>query len=339
MVKGKTQVSHCIFIIGPIANDAVKMLEGQGCRCVFGNGNGRLATISEELRRSQADGLIVRKGAITKEVLERANRLKAVCKHGVGVDNIDIDAATRLNIPVMITPFANYESVAEHALALILAMLKQIPRQDRTVRAGHWDKKVYQGEDLGGKTLGLIGYGRVGRRLAELLVPFAVQRVVYDPLIPAEKHRDGRLVFVQKLGELLSVADIVSLHCPLTSKTKGMIDRNCFRSMKKTAYIVNTARGAIINEKDLLDALANNVIAGAALDTLESEPPDPDNPLLKMENVTVTCHIGGVTTEAFRRMGMEAAKNILCALHGEPIDPACLVNPVVLAGKKTASPS
>lgn len=330
-------MSYCIFITeSSIADEAIKILEERGCRCVFGDENDPPETLREKLHSSQADGLIVRKAVITKEVLMASDKLKAICKHGVGVEKIDIDTATRMKIPVMITPFANQGSVAEHTLALILALLKQITRQDRKVRAGIWDKKDYQGADLAGKTIGLIGYGRIARRLDELLVPFAVKRIVYDPLIDFEMSDDDRLAFVQELSHLLRAADIVSIHCPLTPETRGMLNQNSFRIMKKTAYIINTARGAIVNESDLIAALENKQIAGAALDTLELEPPDPNNPLFKMENVIATSHIGGVTTEAFRRMGIGAVENILSVLQGKPIDPTSLINPVVLESTKIA---
>lgn len=330
-------MSYCIFITeSSIADEAINMLEEQGCRCVFGDENDPLETIREKLHSSQADGLIVRKATITKDVLMASDKLKAICKHGVGVEKIDIDTATRMKIPVMITPFANQGSVAEHTLALILVLLKQIILQDRKVRAGIWDKKDYQGVDLAGKTVGMIGYGRIARCLDEILVPFAVKRIVYDPLIEFEKSDDDRLAFVQELSHLLRAADIVSIHCPLTPETRGMLNQNSFRIMKKTAYLINTARGAIINEIDLIAALENKQIAGAALDTLELEPPDINNSLIKMENVIITGHIGGVTVEAFRRMGIEAAENILFVLQGKPIAPSCLINPVILEPTKIA---
>jgi len=309
-----------------IAQKAIALMNKEGCEYAFGHESDDSTTIAQKVRDFQPDGLVVRKGKITREVLEASHRLKAVCKHGVGIDNIDLKAATELGIPVMITAWANFESVAEHTLGLILTLLRNIPRQHAYTTSGSWDKADYQGDDLLGKTIGLVGFGRIGQRLCELIAPFAVQVLVHDPYVPAREMPPA----VQKapdLRNMLPLVDILSIHCPLTPKTRKLIGQTELALLKPGACLINTARGGIVDEAALIKALQTGAIKGAALDTFEREPPHPDNPLLKMENVIVTNHVAGSSRDALRNMGVDAVQNILQVLRGNPPDSSSIINP------------
>ena len=313
-----------ILVTGPTLDDeAQQMLAAQGCVVahVYGGGLERLA---DRVREHRTDGLIVRQGNIDRAVLSASDRLRAVCKHGVGVDNIDVRAAADLAIVVMNTPAANSESVAEHALALMLALARDLPSQDAQVRQGRWDKRDYRGQELAHKRLGLVGYGRAGRRLSELVAPLHMQILVYDPWAERSTTPPG-VTFVEELDELLEQADIVSLHCPLTPETRGMIGAAQLRRMRREAWLINTARGALVDEAALIPALATGSVAAAALDTFEDEPPSPDNPLLSMSNVIFTGHVAGISSASLRRMAVGAVANVLTVLDGGQPDPSVVV--------------
>nr|NIS59906.1 3-phosphoglycerate dehydrogenase [Pseudomonadota bacterium] len=284
--------------------------------------------IAKKLLNKRADGLIVRTGKITEEVISASPNLKVITKHGIGVDNIDVGAATELKIPVLNTPFANYESVAEHVLGLMLALARDIPGLDSRIRQGHWDKAHYRGVELYHKTLGLIGFGRIGRRVRELVSPLLMKVLVYDPLLECDQIPSD-VTLVEKLEELLKSADIVSLHCPLTRETRHLIGRDELKMMKKTAWLINTARGEVVNEEALIDALKKGEIAAAGIDTFGKEPPEDIKALCDAGKTVLSPHIAGSTEESFRRMGMESAKNILTILQGKKPDRERVVNPEV----------
>ena len=215
-------MSHKIFITGSgIAEEAQQLLMDNDCIIQIGEPNDTPDDIAKRLKAFNPDALIVRQGKITSEVQTAAENLRVICKHGVGTDNIDIDAASRRRIPVLYTPLANYESVAEHTLTLILALLRKISLQDNNIRKGCFDKKNYAGLELFGKTLGLIGFGRIGRRVCELIAPFKVDVIVYHPSSTNEVLPDY-VSKVAKIEDVYSSAGIISLHCPLTSQTRGL---------------------------------------------------------------------------------------------------------------------
>jgi len=323
-------MNYRIFLTGSgIAAEALQLLEAENCVVETGDPKDTPDDLVRKLSAFDPDGLIVRQGKISEAVQDAAPRLKVISKHGVGTDNIDIAAATRRGIPVMRTPRANYESVAEHALALILALLRRIPNQDRRIRKGIFDKKGFDGLEMLGKTLGLIGYGNVGKRLAELVAPFNMRVLVYHPSC-SDEPLPSHISKVQNVAEIFPKADIISLHCPLTPETKNLINRQTIAQMKKDVYIINTARGGIVNEADLFQALQQKQVGGAALDTFEVEPPDTDNPLFKLDNVIFTTHISGMSDNSFKNMGIGAVKNALSVLKGELIERQSLVNKAVL---------
>ena len=315
-----------IFVTGSgIVRDAETLLESEGCTLMQGNA----ADSSDEIARKVADfcpdALIVRQGQISEDVIAACAKLKVICKHGTGTDNIDIDAASGRNIPVMYTPDTNNESVAEHTLALILSLIRRIPDQDRKIRRGDFDKKGYKGQELLGKTLGLVGFGRVARRLCELVAPFNVKVIAYH-LSGKEETLPPYISKVSSLDEILSKSDIVSLHVPLTTQTEGMIDSDALAKMKKGAYLINTARGPLVNEVHLIKALQDGQIGAAALDTFEVEPPAADSPLHFLENVVLTMHTAGNSDTSLRNMAMGAARNVLAALGNEALSPLLVIN-------------
>lgn len=319
-------MSYRIFIAGSgIAAKAQQYLRDEDCTFEVGDPKDTPQDIAQRVRAFSPDAIIVRQGKITADVQNAAATLRAICKHGVGTDNIDVDAATKRGIPVMFTPLANYESVAEHTLALILSLFRRITVENERIRKGVFDKGKYAGLELWGKTLAIVGFGHVGRRLSELVAPFRVKVVVYHPSCTIETLPE-HVSKVQGLEDALPGADIVTLHCPLTPQTRGLINRHTIAQMKHGVYIVNTARGGIVNETDLLDGLQDGRVGGAALDVFEVEPPASSNPLVRMDNIVFTSHVAGVSDNSYLNMGMNSVRNVLAVLKGEPLDIASVIN-------------
>ncbi len=316
---------NCIITGPSIADEGMKILS-RDCHVVCAKPYLPPEEMVQLFHEIKPDALLVRMGKITKEVITASPNLKVIAKHGTGVDAIDIKTATRLKIPVLITPYANYEAVAEHVLGVMLAMAKDIPRLDGRIRQGHWDKPKYRGVELKNKTLGIIGFGRIGRRVLELTAPVGMKTIVFDPVIRSEDIPPD-IIRAEYITDLLKEADIISIHCPLTNKTRHLIDGAALKLMKKSAWLINTARGGIVDEAALIDAVRKNHIAAAALDTYESEPPGRENPLLSLDRIILTPHIAGVTKESFARMGTAAASNIVTILKEELPDAETVVNP------------
>lgn len=257
-------------------------------------------------------GLIVRsKPLVTRRVIERADQLMVIARAGVGVDNIDIEAARDKGIEVLTVPEATTLSVAELTIGLILAVARKISYCDRSIRRGEWPKKYAVGFELGGKTLGIIGAGRIGSKVAKIArYGFNMDIVYYDIARNPEIEEELGARFMD-LDELLKTADVVSIHVPLTPETTHMINEEKLKLMKKTAILINTSRGAVIDTNSLIKALREGWIAGAGLDVFEEEPLPRDHPLTTLDNVVLTSHIGASTHEAQERAGIEVAKKIV----------------------------
>lgn len=256
----------------------------------------------EDLRRvlREYDGIILGTDKITREVLSGDVRVRIIARHGVGVDNIDLQAATEKRIVVTYTPSANAESVAEHTIGLILALSRHIVDAHLLMRSGGWARLEFIGIELKGKILGIIGLGSIGSRVAEMAKTFGMRVLAYDPFI--DKSKADRLgVELKSLEDVLKESDFVSIHASLTSETRGLIGEREFRLMKSTAFLINTARGAIVDEEALVKALKEKWIAGAALDVYTEEPLPKEHPLRKLENVILTPHIASYTYEAIRK--------------------------------------
>jgi len=262
-----------------------------------------------------AHALIVRSDTkADAEMLAQAKQLKVVVRAGVGVDNIDLNAATERGVVVMNTPESNTISTAEHALALMLALVRHIPAADRSVREGQWERKKFTGTQLYGKTLGILGFGRVGRALAERAKCLGLTEVAYDPFVPTDVARHLGLSLVPRVEELFEQADIISLHAVVNNDTRGIINAQNIAMMKDGVLIINAARGGLIVNADLAAALKSGKVRGAALDVYDVEPPAADNPLLGLENVVYTPHLGASTDEAQEAVGVEAANAVINAL-------------------------
>lgn len=278
-----------------------------------------------------ADAVVVgATGRISAKVLASAKRLKIVSRHGVGVDNVDVEAATERGIVVTYTPHANADSVVEHAFALIMCLLRRICGAERAVKSGRWaERQRFMGIELRGKTLGIIGLGDIGRRVARVARNAFAMRVMYHSRTRKIDVEKGLDIGYVDLETLLKESDFVTLHVPLTDKTYHMIGEDQLKIMKREAVIINTARGGIIDELALVKALKERRIAGAALDVMEAEPPDPKSPILDMDNVVITPHIAAYTEEAMRRMGQMISEDIVRLYRG--LRPFRVANPEVLS--------
>lgn len=281
--------------------------------------------LAEIAGREQPDGIIVRQGKIDDQVIGASAKLKAIAKHGVGYDNIDVAAADRRGIPVFVARGANSQSVGELAFALMFAVAREIPHLDARIRTGHWDKATTKGAQLFGRSLGVVGFGEIGRILVGLVQPLRMQVRIFDPYMAADAEISGA-TRIAALDDLLETSDVISLHCPLTAQTRNMIGRDQIARMRRNAILINTARGGLIDETALFEALRDGVIAGAGLDSFAEEPARPDLPLLTLPNVVVTPHAGASTQEAREAMGVIAVNHILDVLEGKAPDRRALVN-------------
>lgn len=256
---------------------------------------------------------------MTRAVMEAAPQLKIVAKHGAGVDSVDLAAAAQRGIAVMTAGAANADAVAELSLALMLSLARELPSLDRGTKAGGWQRPHHPGREFRGRTVGIVGYGQIGRRVARLATAFGANVIVHSRSAIVDA---GGSQVEPHLDALLRRTDILSLHCPLTPQTRGMIGRAQLEALPAGALLINTARGALVDEDALVEALRSGHLAGAGLDTFATEPPDPGHPLLKLDNVICTPHIAGATREALLRVGTIAATNIVRHLRGEAPDPA-----------------
>jgi len=283
-----------------------------------------------------ADAVIVGDFPITPRLIDSSPKLKIVSKCGVGYDNIDIPYATKRGIIVTNVPSVLGEPVAEHALMFMLAVAKKLILGDSLVRANNWEE-FFSGEpgfDLYGKTLGVVGFGAIGSRLAEISRnSFNMKVLAFDPFLSPEKIRE-RSAEPVTLEELLKSADIVSVHVPLSAATKSLIGEKELRQMKRSAVLINTSRGKVLDEKALVKALTSGLIAAAGLDVFENEPLDPNSPLLKLRNVTMTPHSAAYTAEATKALWLACIRAAIDVLNGRPPrKPANILNPEVVGTK------
>ncbi len=261
-------------------------------------------------RLADCDGLAVRSATkVPAEVLERAPNLKVVGRAGVGVDNIDVAAATARGVVVMNTPFGNSITTAEHAIAMMMSLARRIPPADRSIRAGKWEKSRFIGVEVAGKTLGLIGCGNVGSIVAGRAQGLKMRVLVFDPFVSPERAEELAVEKVD-LDELYARADFISLHAPLTDQTRAMIDAAAFAKMRDDVRLINCARGGLLVEDDLIAALDAGKVAGAALDVFATEPPPGDSPLFARDDVIATPHLGASTTEAQENVARQVAEQM-----------------------------
>ena len=299
-----------ILVSDPIAEEGLEKLRQAGFEVDV-----KAELMPEELIAIIPDyeGLIVRSATrVTREVIEAAKELRAIGRAGIGLDNIDLEAARERGIKVLNTPEATTISVAELTLGHMLALARHIPQATASLKAGKWEKKRFMGTELYGKTLGIIGIGRIGREVAKRAAAFGMDLVAYDPYVREAEVRDLGLKLLP-LEDLLPYSDYITIHVPLTSETRHLLGEREFEMMKDGVRLINPARGGVVDEKALYDALVSGKVAGAALDVFEEEPPE-DNPLLKLDNVIATPHLGASAKEGQVRSGVEIAEKMIAAL-------------------------
>jgi D-3-phosphoglycerate dehydrogenase len=264
-----------------------------------------------------AAALIIRSATqVDAEVLEAGSALVVVGRAGIGLDNVDVDAATRRGVMVVNAPQSNVLSAAEHTIALMLAQARNVPQADRDLRAGGWNRSRWEGVELYGKTLGVVGLGRVGVLVAQRAHAFGMRLAAHDPYVSAERARQLGVELVPTLEELVAMADFLTVHLPKTPETLGLIGRDLLAKAKPTLRIVNTARGGIVDEVALAEAVRDGRIAGASLDVFEAEP-TTESPLFELEQVVVTPHLGASTAEAQDKAGQTIAEQVVLALQGD----------------------
>ncbi len=305
-----------ILVSDKISDEGLAILRGSGFEVVY-----KPEISHEDLVKeiSEYDALVIRSRTnVTADVLQNGKRLKVVGRAGVGLDNVDVATATKLGIIVMNTPGGNTISTAEHTMAMLTSLARMIPQADRSMHEGKWEKKNFVGVELYRKVLGVIGLGRIGTEVAKRALAYGMQVLGYDPYISSET--------VKKLGirqatveEICKEADFITVHVPLNDQTRNLIDRPQIEMMKPTVRLINCARGGIINEDALLEALKSKRIAGAALDVFTQEPLPADHPFRSLDNVVLTPHLGASTSEAQEGVAKEVAEQIVDALSGRVI--------------------
>ncbi len=308
-------MKYKVLIPEKVADAGSQYLLDQGYEVKLGSGNSA-DIIKEEVKDCHA--ILARTADLPAEVLEAGTELKVIARHGVGVDNIDIEAATRLGIQVTNAPESNGISVAEHTIGFIIAIARNFVLHDRELRGANFGiRNQLVGSDLEGKVLGIIGTGRIGRLVAKKAVGgLDMKAIGFDPY--ADAATISGIEMFDTIEEVLERADFVSLHIPATDETIDLIGGKELALMKPTAFLINAARGGIVNEGDLAAALAEKKIAGAALDVFAAEPPDYSNPLFKADNIIVTPHSAALTWESMDRMALHAAQGIHDVLSGKP---------------------
>ncbi|CEP67080.1 D-isomer specific 2-hydroxyacid dehydrogenase,catalytic domain [Moorella glycerini] len=285
-------------------------------------------TVKREIKG--VEGVVVRTAPFTREIIAAADSLKVIARHGVGVDNIDLRAATERGILVLNTPDANAVSVAEHTLTAIGALAKRVLPMDRATRRGDWEvRNEYKAVDLDGKVLGLIGIGRIGTLVArKAAAAFNMQVIAYDPYVRPEVAAKNGVILYEDLDRIFREADVISIHTPLTAETRGLVNGARLAMMKPSAFLVNFSRGGVVDEEALYQALKRGAIAGAALDVFEEEPPSRNHPLFELDNVLLSPHSAALTQECVVRMATGAARGVVEVLTGR--EPQFVVNTEVL---------
>lgn len=300
-----------VLITDPIAREGIEILQAAGLEA-----EERLGLTPEELLDviKDADGLIIRSGTnVTAEVVNAARQLKVIGRAGTGLDNVDIPSCNKRGIVVMNTPGGNTNSAAEHTIAMIMALSRHIPQATASMKAGKWEKKRFQGREVAGKTLGIIGIGRIGGIVSRLAQGLKMKVIAFDPYIrPDLAEKLG--VELADLDGLLHRADYISIHTPLLKETRGLLNADLFAKMKDGVMVVNCARGGIVNEQDLCEAMKSGKVAGAALDVFENEPTGKEHPLLALENFICTPHLGASTREAQENVAVAVADQIAAYL-------------------------
>lgn len=311
-------MSYRVVLLKKLADTGINYLKENDCEVFISSG-----TTEEEYINDMKDcnALFVRNEKITGKMMDMAPNLKVIAKHGIGYDNIDVESATKRNIQVVYAPTGNVNSVAEHALMLILCCAKRLELVNHEMKNGNYEIRytLPDAHEVKNKTLGLIGCGNIAKMLAKKAYFGMDMRVIgYDPYQKSGMNEFG-IEILEDRNEVIKQSDFISIHLPSTNDTKGGFGKAEFEIMKETAYLINTSRGDVIKEADLIDALENESIKGAGLDVFETEPVKQDNPLLNMINVITSPHSAGMTVEASNALSLAGAQGIVEVLHGKKI--------------------
>jgi D-3-phosphoglycerate dehydrogenase len=317
-----------IVVADPIHPDGIdRLLKAPGVTLDH-PGNPSPGSLAERLRH--ADGLIVRGTVVDRELVAKAKQLRVVCRHGVGYDLVDVAALSERGIAVMITPEANAASVAEHALMLMLTLARRVIQQSDGVRRGQWRVQGQSATfELGGRSILIVGFGRIGTRVARLCAAFGMKVMVHDPFIPAGTIRGAGYEAVVDRDAGLARADIVTVHVPAHEKNRGLVNADFLWRMKRGAVLINTARGTLVDEAALDNALRSGHLAAAGVDVLKVEPMAEPPPMVALDNFVVTPHMAASTAEGLRRMAWDSAGNVIDYLAGKP-DRDAIVNIEIL---------
>jgi D-3-phosphoglycerate dehydrogenase len=303
----ESMIQSKIFVADDVKGSGLEPLRLSGCSI-----EKRTGLTGQELHDAIRDceGLIVRSETkVTAEVMDAAKALRVIGRAGVGVDNIDVPAATARGIVVMNAPDGNTITTAEHTVAMMVALARYIPQANLSLKENKWERKKFVGVELQGKTLGVVGLGRIGRVVSQRARAFGMKVVAYDPFVSADNVRDLE-IDVAPLDEVIERADFLTVHTPMTPETTGIIGPRAFSKMKRGVRIINCARGGLVDEAALYKAIKEGIVAGAALDVFEQEPPAADNPLLSLDQVIVTPHLGASTTEAQEGVAVTVAEQM-----------------------------
>ncbi len=317
-----------VLCLRPVHPEALARLRGHPGVTVEVIENPTPETLAPVLPYTEA--VIVRATRIDAAFLAMAPELRIVARHGVGYDAVDVPALTARGIPLTVTPDANAVSVAEHAMMLLLAAARRVANYDAATRALDWGpRESLPTFDLAGRTLLVVGFGRIGARTARLAAAFGMRVLVHDPHVPANTVKGAGFTPVKTLAAGLAEADAVTLHCPSNEETRGMVDRGFLVALKRGAMLVNTARGTLVDEEALADALRSGQVAAAGLDVFREEPLKPGMPLLGLPNLVMTPHSAAATAEGVRRMSLSCADSVIAAFEGR-LDPDVVINKEVL---------
>ena len=327
-------MSGTVFVTAPRLGEAgVRALRESGSRVIYLPEGGGRAEVEEIMAREAVDAVISRTVELSAAAITSCPTLRVVTKHGVGVGNIDVAAATARGIPVFTTPGANAQSVAELTIALMFGAARRVAWMDAEIRQGRWSR-AQDGRQLAGATLGLVGAGQIGQRVARVAAATGMRVLAFDPGFGLNSPVQ-EVTMVGSLDELLRQADVLSLHVPLSERTRGLIGAEQLALLPADAIVLNTARGEIIDEPALIDALRSGQVFAAGLDTTWTEPMEQGNPLLECRNVVVTPHVGGSTPAALEAMALAAAQNVLGYLQGALPDARSCVNPATLSTERS----
>lgn len=320
---------YTVLVTAPrLASAGIQLLEAAHARVHYLTQPDDADEVHRLLATLPVDAVISRTVALTGAAIQACPTLRVISKHGVGVSNIDVATATARGIPVYVTPGANAQSVAELTLGLMFAAARRVTWMDRELRAGRWSR-AQDGVELRGRMIGLVGFGQIARRVAQVCQALGMRVAAFDPAL-ARHTVPADVQVCDTLDTLLGLSDVISLHVPLNAHTRGMLGDAQFSRMRRGAILINTARGEVIDEAALVHALRSGQLHAAGIDTMAMEPLPADSPLLTLENIVMTPHVGGSTPAALAAMASDAVRNVLGYLDGEPPSPAACVNPDVL---------